>query len=131
MAFLICVLVGLLGLVGCTGAVVNTAQVYQPVSGVIQMDIQVPAGEGIVKVRFLVDDALHSEDETAADGFTAELDTSELEPEALVKIAAVGVRANNTTLPLRENFILVAKEVEAEATTDTESEPEPEPEATN
>jgi hypothetical protein len=121
MAFLIGMMLCLVGLFGCTGAVVNTAQVYQPVTGVIQMDIQVPASEQIVKVQFYVDDALHSEDETAADGFAAELDTGELEPESLVKISAKGVRANNTTLLLRENFIMVGKLAEAEATTESEA----------
>jgi hypothetical protein len=121
MAFLIGMMLCLVGLFGCTGAVVNTAQVYQPVTGVIQMDIQVPASEQVVKVQFYVDDALHSEDETAADGFAAELDTGEFEPESLVKISAKGVRANNTTLLLRENFILVGKLVEAEATTESEA----------
>jgi hypothetical protein len=131
MALLICLALCLVGLFGCTGAVVNTAPIYQPVTGVIQMDIQVPASEQIVKVQFYVDDALHSEDETAADGFAAELDTGEFEPESLVKISAKGVRANNTTLILRENFIMVGKLADAEATTETEDAAEPENEATN
>lgn len=134
MAFLICLALCLVGLFGCTGAVVNTAQVYQPVTGVIQMDIQVPASEQVVKVQFYVDDALHSEDDTASDGFAAELDTSELEPESLVKISARGVRANNTTVLLRENFILVGKvagqEASTESSSETAAEPTTEPEAT-
>jgi hypothetical protein len=129
MAILIGMLLCLVGLFGCTGAVVNTAPIYQPVTGVIQMDIQVPASEQVVKVQFFVDDALHSEDDTAADGFAAELDTGEFEPESLVKISAKGVRANNTTLVLRENFIMVGKVAEAEATTETEAAAETEPAA--
>lgn len=137
MAFLIGMMLCLVGLFGCTGAVINTAPIYQPVTGVIQMDIQVPASEQVVKVQFFVDDSLHSEDDTASDGFAAELDTGEFEPESLVKISAKGVRANNTSVVLRENFIMVGKVEEAEATTeteaaaDTEAEPEPETEATN
>jgi hypothetical protein len=141
MAILIGMLLCLVGLFGCTGAVVNTAPIYQPVTGVIQMDIQVPASEQVVKVQFFVDDALHSEDDTAADGFAAELDTGEFEPESLVKISAKGVRANNTSVVLRENFIMVGKAEEAEASTEgeaatepaaeTETETEPAAEATN
>lgn len=119
------VLVAGLGLVSaCSGAVVNSAQVYQPVTGVIQMDIKIPAGETVSSVRFLVDDKLVEEDTDASDGFSAELDTTELEADSLVKISAVGVRADKTTVTLRENFILVGKQdTGEEATTDASASP--------
>jgi hypothetical protein len=107
-------------LAGCTGQVVNTAPVYQPVTGVIQMEITVPAGESVTSVRFLVDEQLVSEDDDASDGFSAELDTSELEPDSLVRIKAVGVRANKTTVTLRENYILIGNP-DAEVAPETEA----------
>jgi hypothetical protein len=115
-------------LAACTGAAVNSAQVYTPVTGIIQMDISVPAGETVSSVRFLVDDKLVQEDEDGSDGFSAELDTSEYSPESLVKIAAVGVRANKSTVTLRENYIMIGKPDTAsdtEATTDSTTSPEP------
>lgn len=113
-------LVGGLGLLSaCAGTVVNSAQVFQPVTGVIQMDIKIPAGETVSSVRFLVDGKLVEEDTDASDGFSAELDTTELEADSLVKISAVGVRPDRTTVTLRENFILVGKQDTGEqATTD-------------
>ena len=125
MAFLkqAAVAMGLALLTGCTGTVVNTAPIYQPVTGVIQMDITVPTGEPITKVKFLVDNTLHSEDDDGSDGFSAELDLSAFEPDSLVRIKAIGVRQDQTELELRENYLLVgaAEEEEAEAETETEA----------
>jgi hypothetical protein len=116
-------------LAACAGTVVNGAQVYQPVTGVIQMDIKIPAGETVSSVQFLVDDKLVEEDTDGSDGFSAELDTTELEADSLVKITAKGVHADKTTVVLRENFILVGKQDDgAEATTDAS--PTPVPDAT-
>jgi hypothetical protein len=113
----------------CTGTAVNSAQVYTPVSGIIQTDITVPAGESVTSVRFFVDDTLVSEDEDGSDGFSAELDTSELDAESLVKIKAVGVRANKSVITLRENYIMIGQPDDGtgeEATTESTTSPEPE-----
>lgn len=116
----------------CVGRMVNTATVYQPVTGVVQMEIKLPAGEAVAKVQFQVNDKVVSEDDSVADGYTAEIDTADLESDTLAKLAAVGVRADGSTVVLRENFILVtrpADEVDAEPipTTDNEGE-DPAPE---
>lgn len=107
---------------GCVGRVVNQAEVYKPVSGIVQMEIKLPAGESVAKVQFQVNDKVISEDDTPSDGYSAEVDTAGLEPETLAKLAAVGVRADGSTVVLRENFILIARpaEEELEETTDLE-----------
>ena len=129
--FILAALAALPTLAACTGTTVNSAEVYKPVTGVIQMDITVPATETTIQsVRFLVDDKLVQEDEDGSDGYSAELDTSEYTAESLVKISAVGVRANKTTVTLRENYIMIGKpadDADTEATTDSTTSPEPSP----
>lgn len=92
---------------GCTARATNTATVFPPITGVVQMEIKLPAGEAVDKVQFQVNDKVVQEDDDPTDGYKAEIDTANLEPQVLAKIAAVGVRANGSTVVLRENFILV------------------------
>ncbi len=99
---------------GCTARAVNSALVFKPVSGVVQMEIKVPPGESVTKVQFQVNDKVISEDDDPTDGYKAEIDTADLEPDVLAKVAAVGVRANGSNVVLRENFILVAAPVGSE-----------------
>jgi hypothetical protein len=116
---------------GCTAQAVNQAQVYKPVTGVVQMEIKIPPGESVVRVQFQVNDKVVAEDEDPTDGYKAEIDTADLEPDVLAKIAAVGVRANGSNVVLRENFILIGAPAEDE---EDEDDPEPteddEPDAT-
>jgi hypothetical protein len=125
-----------MALAACSGTVTNTAQVFVPVSGVIQMDIKVPTGETVSSVRFLVDDKLVQEDTDASDGFSAELDTSDFDPDSLVKITALGVHPDKTTVTLRENLILVGKQGDEEAAASpspspsASAAPTPQPDAT-
>lgn len=104
---------------GCTARAVNSAVVFKPVSGVVQMEIKVPPGESVTRVQFQVNDKVVNEDDDPTDGYKAEIDTANLEPDVLAKVAAVGVRADGSTVVLRENFILVA------APAGSEEEPEP------
>lgn len=92
---------------GCLGSAVNTAQVFNPVSGVVQVTVSVPAGESIQRVQFQVNDVVVAEDAEGADGYAAEVDLSALPADTLAKVAAVGVRPNGTFLVLRENYLLV------------------------
>ena len=114
----------LLAATGCTARAVNSAQVFKPVTGVVQMEIKIPAGESVTKVQFQVNDKVVNEDDDPTDGYKAEIDTGDLEPDVLAKIAAVGVRANGSTVVLRENLILVG------ALPEDEEAPEPTDEAT-
>jgi hypothetical protein len=111
---------------GCVGKAVNQATIYRPVTGVIQMEIKVPAGETVAKVQFQVNDKVVGEDEDGGDGYAAEVDTSALPVDTLAKLAAVGVRPNGSTVVLRENYILVEREEGDEEVTE-----EPLPEDTN
>lgn len=106
---------------GCTARAVNSALVFKPVSGVVQMEIKIPAGESVTKVQFQVNDKVVNEDDDPTDGYKAEIDTADLEPDVLAKVAAVGVRANGSTVVLRENFILVAADETAIDEEDPES----------
>ena len=106
---------------GCTARAVKSAQVFKPVSGVVQMEIKIPAGEAVTKVQFQVNDKVVNEDDDPTDGYKAEIDTADLEPDVLAKVAAVGVRANGSTVVLRENFILVAADETAIDEEDPES----------
>lgn len=116
--------VALLG--GCVGKAINQAQVYAPVTGVVQMEVKVPAGESFVKVQFQVNGEEFSFDEDPSDGFTADIDTKDLPADTLVKLAAVGVRTDGSTMVLRENFILIGKQTSTEedpaAATDADGE---------
>ena len=115
---------------GCTARAVNSAQVFRPVTGVVQMEIKVPPGESVARVQFQVNDKVVNEDEDPSDGYKAEIDTADLEPDVLAKVAAVGVRADGSTVVLRENFILVAAPVEdGEAPEPLEGAEDPAPEA--
>lgn len=97
-----------LAMAGCVGVATNQAEVYKPIGGVIEMQITIPPGESFTKVQFQADDEVISEDTDPTDGFKAEVDTTEFSGDALVKLAAVGVRPNGSTVVLRENFILVS-----------------------
>ena len=108
---------------GCVGVATNQAEVYKPIGGVIEMQITIPPGESFTKVQFQADDEVISEDTDPSDGFKAEVDTTEFSGDALVKLAAVGVRPNGTTVVLRENFILVSNPTPAPSE-DTEATPE-------
>lgn len=111
---------------GCAAQAVNTAQVFKPVTGVVQMEIKVPAGVAVTKVQFQVNDKVVSEDDDPTDGYKAEIDTADLEPDVLAKVAAVGVKADGSPVVLRENLILVGAVAEDEE--DAEA-PEPTDEA--
>lgn len=100
-------LVAALLVTGCVGSVQNQAYVYKPVTGVIQMQITVPAGETFTKVQFQANGQLVSEDTDGTDGYSAQLDTSTLPSGQLVKIAAIGVRTDGTTQVLQQNYIYV------------------------
>ena len=112
-------------LASCTARATNSAIVYKAVTGVVQMEIKIPAGEAVNKVQFQVNDKVVAEDEDPTDGYKAEIDTGGLEPDVLAKIAAVGVRANGSTVVLRENFILIGAPPE-----DASQDPEPVPTGT-
>lgn len=96
-----------LALAGCLGQAVNQAEIYKPVSGVLQLEVTVPAGESFSRVQFQINDEVLSEDTDGSDGFTAELDTADFAGEELVKLAAVGVRADGTDVVLRENYLRI------------------------
>lgn len=115
-------LVTLLLTSGCAAQAVNSALVYQPVVGTITMEITIPPGESVAKVQFQVNDKVVGEDADPTDGYKADIDTSSLEMDVLAKIAAVGVRANGTTVVLRENFILVGDNNPVPATTTADPE---------
>ncbi|HEY9722290.1 MAG TPA: hypothetical protein V6D47_09760, partial [Oscillatoriaceae cyanobacterium] len=87
-------LLAALALTGCVGAVQNQAYVYKPVTGVIQMQVTIPAGETFTKVQFQADGQLISEDTDGTDGYSAQLDTSTLPAGQLVQITAIGVRTD-------------------------------------
>lgn len=110
----------------CTARAVNNATVFPPITGVVQMEIKLPAGEAVSKVQFQVNDKVVQEDDDPTDGYKAEIDTASLEPDVLAKIAAVGVRANGSTVVLRENFILIGTPPSA-----AEDEADPVPTATD
>lgn len=115
-----CLAAGLVALTGCVGKAVNQATIYQPVSGVIEMDVKVPAGETVSKVQFQVNDKVVGEDDgsSGAPTFSAEVDTSTLPADTLAKLAAVGVRPDGSTVVLRENYILVEPSADATNTGD-------------
>ncbi|MEB3329071.1 MAG: hypothetical protein VKQ33_07550 [Candidatus Sericytochromatia bacterium] len=92
---------------GCTAKLTNAATVFEPLVGTLTLTVTPPADEAFVRVQFQLNDEVIGEDTDPADGYTADLDTSGLEPEVLAKVAAVGVRADGTTRVLRENLILV------------------------
>lgn len=96
-----------LNLVGCTASVANTANVFIPVRGVIEVIVTVPDGERLAKVQFQLNNEVVAEDEDGSDGYSADIDTSGLEAGVLAKISAVGVRTNGTVVVLRENLVLV------------------------
>ncbi|MEB3195700.1 MAG: hypothetical protein VKP62_00710 [Candidatus Sericytochromatia bacterium] len=103
------------GVLGCTANAVNTATLYKPVRGVIELAVVVPSGEAVERVQFQLNDEVVAEDTNGADGFSAEIDTSGLPPDVLAKLAAVGVRTDGTVVVLRENFILIDPRVVAVA----------------
>jgi hypothetical protein len=94
---------------GCVGKAINQATIYKPVTGIIQMEVKLPTGESVSKVQFQVNDKVVGEDDGTASAptYTAEVDTSTLPVDTLAKLAAVGVRADGSTVVLRENYILV------------------------
>jgi hypothetical protein len=94
-------------LAGCVADATNVAEVYKPVDGVIDMSVTIPAGESFAKVQFQADGTVVGEDSDGTDGYTAEVDTSTLPANTLVKIAAVGVHTDGTTVVLKQNFVLV------------------------
>lgn len=96
-----------LPLSACLGSAVNSAQIYAPVFGTVQVTVSVPAGETIQRVQFQVNDAVVAEDSDGSDGFVADVDLSNLPVDTLAKVAAVGVRPNGSFLVLRENYLLV------------------------
>jgi hypothetical protein len=107
MAFLRNLALGsLLLLTGCVGQVQNTAVIYQPVSGVVDLRVTAPPGSGIVKVQFQQNDQVFAEDAVGPTVFNGSLDTSTLPSGVLVKVAAIGVRSDGSTTILKENFIL-------------------------
>jgi hypothetical protein len=109
MAFLRCFLAATLGLVmlGCTANVTNTANVFTPVRGLIEVSVTIPDDERVTKVQFQLNNQVVAEDDNGTDGYTADIDTSGLEPGVLAKISAVGVRTDGTVFVLRENLILI------------------------
>lgn len=92
---------------GCVGTAVNKAEVYKPVSGVLEMVISVPQGEALQKVQFQIDNELVHEDTDPSDGFSASVDVTAYESGKLYKLSAVGVRADGSLVVIRENYILV------------------------
>lgn len=118
------VLLALTVLTGCVGKAVNQATLYQPVTGVIEMDVKVPAGETVSSVQFQVNDKVVGTDDGASGSgtYSAEVDTTNLPVDTLAKLAAVGVRPDGTTVVLKENYILVESDPSA---TDTGATPEP------
>ncbi|MEB3221819.1 MAG: hypothetical protein VKS61_07035 [Candidatus Sericytochromatia bacterium] len=99
------VVAGALG--GCTARVINAATLFKPLAGTLALVVTPPPNEAFVRVQFQLNDQVVGEDTDPADGYSADIDTTGLEPETLAKIAAVGVRADGTTRVLRENLILV------------------------
>lgn len=92
---------------GCTANVTNTANVFTPVRGVIEVSVTVPEGERLTKVQFQLNNQVVAEDANGSDGYSADIDTSGLAAGVLAKISAVGVRTNGTVVVLRENLVLV------------------------
>jgi hypothetical protein len=111
MAFLKYILGATLGLamIGCTANVTNTANVFIPVRGLIEVSVTIPDGERVTKVQFQLNNQVVAEDDNGSDGYSADIDTSGLEPGVLAKISAVAVRTNGTVFVLRENLILIAE----------------------
>lgn len=92
---------------GCVAEATNTALVYKPINGTIDMAITIPAGESFAKVQFQADGNVVSEDTDGTDGYSATVDTTTLPANTLVKIAAVGVHTDGSQVVLRENFVLI------------------------
>lgn len=95
----------LAALTACTGTGVNTANVFQPQSGKVQLAVQT-SDPTIQSVEFQLNGEVIGKDEDGSDGWSLEYDTTQKD-DGIYTVTAYGTTSSGTQLQLLDNSLLI------------------------
>jgi hypothetical protein len=92
---------------GCTGTGVNTADVFKPQGGTIDLNVSnLPDPTAYSSVEFQLDGKSLGTDSDASDGWSFKLDSSTVS-DGIHNVRAVGTTTSGTTVELLNNSIFI------------------------